>query len=186
MSIPVKDIPKEYQFLTKEIVPLHLAFALGYYGLKEIEGEKSNPVILEMADALNVQVGSFYNNDDTPWCAIFAGFVLKNCGEDYPKGYDAMRAKSYQTIGIGQRQAMLGDMLILERDGGGHVCFYVGEDDWNFHVLGGNQKNMVCIVPIEKSRVIAIRRMKKVYDNPPANLRRVFITSDQKKSVNEA
>jgi hypothetical protein len=46
---------------------------------------------------------------------------------------------------------------VFKRPGGGHVGFLGGESPDNYYVLGGNQKNMVNITPIEKSRAIAIR-----------------------------
>jgi hypothetical protein len=54
---------------------------------------------------------------------------------------------------------MLGDVLVFTRHGGGgHVGFYVGEDETCYHVLGGNQSNMVNTTRILKSRCFGIRR----------------------------
>ena len=53
-------------------------------------------------------------------------------------------------------------MLVFERDGGGHVGFYVGEDGTHYHVLGGNQDDAVSIAKIAKSRLVASRWPKGV------------------------
>jgi hypothetical protein len=50
-----------------------------------------------------------------------------------------------------------GAVLVFEREGGGHVGFYVGEDSTHYHVLGGNQGDAVSIVRIARSRSIARR-----------------------------
>ena len=46
--------------------------ALRLVGTKEIEGPASNRHILEMADRLDVA----YENDDIPWCGLFAGHCV--------------------------------------------------------------------------------------------------------------
>jgi len=179
-SIKGNLIPSKYSFLTRENLPKHVKFALEYYGMREIVGDKHNETILRMADTLNPAVGNFFTNDEYAWCAVFAGYVLKSCDFPIPAGYDAMRAKAYAKIGEKQTTAMFGDILVLERTGGGHVCFYIAEDDKNYHVLGGNQKNMVCIVPVEKSRVTAIRRV-----NGGGTVRKVYVDGSEKPSNKE-
>lgn len=39
----------------------------------------------------------------------------------------------------------------------GHVAFYVGEDDYSYYVLGGNQSNKVSITRIAKHRLLGAR-----------------------------
>ncbi|RZL82832.1 MAG: hypothetical protein EOP66_04490 [Sphingomonas sp.] len=51
----------------------------------------------------------------------------------------------------------MGVTLVFGREGGGHVGFYVGEDDHAYHAIGRNQSNSVCITRIAKSRLIAAR-----------------------------
>lgn len=175
-----------FAFLFNEPIPNHISLALKYYGLHEVEGAGSNPVIMKMAESLNPQVAAFYKEDDMAWCAVFAGFLLKTIGEPIPAGYDAMRALSYAQCGQPQRQAMLGDMLVLERQGGGHVCFYVGEDQNNFFVIGGNQRNMVCIIAVDKSRISAIRRLNYIAENQPSFIRPISIDFNAQVSTNES
>lgn len=181
----LNDVRKSpFSFLLSEPLPPHLANAMKFYGLKEITGEASNPVIMQFAKELGVD--AVYKNDDMAWCAVFAGVMLKRAGEQIPAGYDSMRALKYAYYGEPQRRAALGDVLVLQRDGGGHVCFYVGEDAQNFFVLGGNQKNMVCIIPIEKNRVTAIRRTQWVCSRQPPNVTPRPIDFNAPVSKNEA
>lgn len=71
----------------------------------------------------------------------------------------ALRASSWATWGSALRADRLapGAVLVFQRPGGGHVGFYVGEDATTYHVLGGNQSNMVCVTRIGKDRCIARR-----------------------------
>lgn len=45
-----------------------------------------------------------------------------------------------------------GCVISIERNGGGHVAFLVGQDDNRYFCLGGNQSNRVSVVPILKTR----------------------------------
>jgi hypothetical protein len=42
---------------------------------------------------------------------------------------------------------------VFTRSGGGHVGLYVGEDATHYHVLGGNQANLVSIMRLAKGRL---------------------------------
>ena len=179
-------LPTEFKWLADEPMPAFFKTALSYHGMQEIVGAKHNPVILGMAKALNPLAGAWYDSDEKAWCGVFEGFCLKTNGEAIPDGYDAMRARSYANVGVAQRQAMLFDILVFDRDGGAHVTNYVGEDAKRFWCYGGNQKNGVCIVPIEKDRIIAIRRLQSVIDDHRLNVRRVMVTAAGAASKNEA
>jgi len=50
-----------------------------------------------------------------------------------------------------------GCILTFTRAGGGHVGFYVGEDDTHLHVLGGNQGDAVSITRIARNRLSEMR-----------------------------
>ena len=92
-------------------------------------------------------------------CGLFIAEVCKRAELETnltPK--ESLWALNWNKFGIKQSVAMLGDILTFKRDGGGHVGIYVGEDDTCYHVLGGNQSNMVCITRIEKKRCAGIRR----------------------------
>lgn len=124
-------------------------------GTRETLGPANNPTIMGWAAKLGVTVlGMAYGADSTPWCGLFVAHCIKTAGLQPAK--IAVRAKAWATWGVGVTPCV-GAVLVFEREGGGHVGFYVGEDDTHFHVLGGNQSDKVCVARIEKSRRIACR-----------------------------
>jgi uncharacterized protein (TIGR02594 family) len=120
-------------------------------------------------------------DDETAWCGGFVAACLVEAGLTPVKL--AVRAKSWAEYGSNLRLTHLapGAILVFGREGGGHVGFYVGEDDTRYYVLGGNQGNRVCVTPILKSRLIAARWPKglPVLGNP------VRMTSKDATSINE-
>jgi len=76
------------------------------------------------------------------------------------------------------------------RSGGGHVGFYVGEDDRTvsgkpcYHVLGGNQSDAVTIARIDKDRMRACRQFFR--NGKPDNVRPVILAARGKISEDEA
>ena len=80
---------------------------------------------------------------------------------------------------------MLGDILVFKRDGGGHVGFYIGEDNDCYHVLGGNQSNAMNVTRILKSRLFQARRTAWSIAQP-ANVRKIILDPKGKISTNEA
>lgn len=176
-------LPTQYKWLSKEGAPQILVQALGLYGVTEIPGPKSNSVILAWAKAAGKWISSFYTNDDIPWCGLFMAEVCRRAG--LPVVSEPLRALSWATWGNRQDVAMLGDVLVFQRPGGGHVGIYVGEDDTAYYVLGGNQANQVNITRIGKDRIVAIRRTAwKV--SQPKNVRVVRLNLGGSLSQNEA
>lgn len=164
------NLPKKYQWLQREQAPRHLLKAVELYGTTEIVGPQSNPVIMGWAKELKL---SQYTNDDTAWCGLYLGIVMKRADREVVK--DPLWARNWAKFGVESKTPMLGDVLVFERGNGGHVGFYVGETATSFHVLGGNQGNAVSIVLIAKSRLIACRRPP--YHTPPLNIRKIIIDS---------
>ena len=186
--MPVEKIPKEYQWLVKELAPKILVEALSHYGCLEIRGKDNNPDITKWAKEVGGKVADVYTNDEIPWCGLFIAVCAKRAGYQPPK--DPLWALNWGTFGIGQRVAMLGDVLTFIRKTSsgaraGHVGLYVGEDNAAYHILGGNQSDCVCITRMAKNRLYAIRRTDfKV--GQPKNVRQIFLSSKGKLSVNEA
>lgn len=172
-----------YQHLLAEKLPKVLHAAFLHIGLKEGAGVANNPTIMGWAKDIGGWVVNTYNADSVPWCGLFMAHCASQAG--YPHKGNVLSARHWATWGIKQDVAMLGDVLVFSRKGGGHVGLYVGEDADCYHVLGGNQGDAVSIVRILKSRCIAIRRSPwKI--KQPSNVRRVFIDSSTKISDNEA
>ena len=138
--------------------PGWLAAARQKLGTREAPGPNNNPTILGWAKRLGTRVlGIIYNADSVPWCGVFVGACLDEAGIGSP--LFAVRAKSWADWGANLRpeRLALGAILVFERPGGGHVGFYVGEDDDAYHVLGGNQGDSVTIARIMKERCVARR-----------------------------
>jgi uncharacterized protein (TIGR02594 family) len=176
-------LPKQYQWLNQEPGPKMILEALKYYGEMEVSGSGNNPTI--MAWARELAIHNQYKNDDTAWCGLFMAVVAKRAGKSYPfTNVGALWARNWEKFGVQTAKAMLGDILIFQRNGGGHVGLYVGEDSLAYHVLGGNQGNRVSIVRILKVRLVAARR--PIYSiAQPSNVRQVFLQENGAISINE-
>ena len=177
------NIPKKYAWLDDEKSPRILNEALRHYGVKEFDGNKNNPLILDWARELGLS--GFYTSDSIPWCGLFMALVATRAGWDVPKGVLALRAREWEKWGNKAETAMLGDVLVFARKGGGHVGLYVGENKTSYYVLGANQNNEVNIITIDKKRCVAVRRSPwKVAQ--PSNVRQIFLDTKEKLSHNEA
>jgi len=184
----MENAPQKYRFLWYEGAPRILVEALKLYGTKEFVGDANNPVILAWAKEIRDKVGLEYKSDATPWCGLVMGVIAHRAGYEPP--FLCIRAKEWMNFGKPVSNAMLGDILVFDRKGGGHVGIYVGEDKYFYHVLGGNQKwidgsDAVSIVRIDKTRCISGRRPMWKVAQPP-NVRKVIIDAAGKISHNEA
>lgn len=181
----IQSIPKEYPHLINPMRPLPkiLQEGLHLYGIKELSGEGSNPVILGWADEIGGWIADFYNTDGIPWCGLYVGVCAKRAG--FPFDQRALSARQWIKWGKKADQPSLGDVMVFFRGNkGGHVGFYVGEDHTAFHILGGNQSDMVNIARISKSRLIGARRCRWNVAQP-ASVRPVWIDGAGELSENE-
>ena len=134
--------------------PIWLSVARAFVGTTEQVGPGSNPVILQWAQDLRVP----YTGDDTAWCGLSLNRVLMACQLPLSgKGYDLLRAKSFESWGVPLPQAVPGAVLVFTREGGGHVGIYTAEDATHYVVLGGNQSDKVGYARIDKARLTAVR-----------------------------
>ena len=134
--------------------PKVITEAVRYLGINEVKGKLNNPTIMSWAKDIGVE--KIYTSDEVAWCGLFVAKVVLKAGFKPVK--DPLWALNWKNFGTKQSVAMLGDVLVFKRDGGGHVGFYIAEDKNYFHVLGGNQSNSVSITRIAKNRCVAIRR----------------------------
>lgn len=135
----MSNLPEKYKWLlsVKEL-PKVIAETISLLGTKEIAGSRHNPVIMGMAKALGLE--KIYASDEIPWCALMHAYVLTRAGKFIPlKGWDLLRAAKYRAFGVPvpKGQEMLGDTLVFDRKGGGHVGSYIAESANTFHVAGG-------------------------------------------------
>jgi uncharacterized protein (TIGR02594 family) len=173
-----------YDYLKKETAPQVLVQAMKLIGTKEIIGTIHSKVIMAWAKQLGIE--KTYTNDEIAWCGLFISYVCKMANVEVPfSALAGLWALNWNKFGTVEKTAMLGDILTFKRNGGGHVGIYVGEDEKCFHVLGGNQSNMVCITRIEKTRCAGIRRTPwKIAQ--PASVRAIAVNSNGFISKNEA
>ena len=177
-------LPEKYSWLANENAPKMLVEALRHYGTLEHVGKGSNVNISGWAK--EVGVSGWYTDDDIPWCGLFVGAVAKRAG--YPfSAAKLLAAKEWANWGdpVAKGREMLWDVLVFSRPGGGHVGFYVGENDKAFLVYGGNQSNAVGFAWIAKDRLFAARRpVYKIAE--PENVRKVLLSETGALSMNEA
>jgi uncharacterized protein (TIGR02594 family) len=121
--------------------------------------------------------------DSTPWCGLFVACCLKRAG--WQPVRNPLWALNWTRFGLAADEPSLGDVLVFRRPGGGHVGFYVGEDDLAFHVLGGNQSDAVTVTRILRDRLVAARRAPWRFAQP-ASVRPVRLAATGALSENEA
>jgi len=130
--------------------------ALRLVGTQEIEGPASNRHILDMADRLDVA----YENDDIPWCGLFAGHCVGASLPDEVLPTVVLRARAWEAFGV-PTTPQLGAIMVFWRrspdSGLGHVGFYFAEDEHTYHILGGNQSNMVSVARLRRDRLLTAR-----------------------------
>lgn len=172
-------ISEKYKWLTDiNPLPKTISIGLSLLGTAEISGPTSNRAILSWAKQLSIP----YSNDDVAWCGLFVAHVVKEAGKETVT--NPLWARNWAKWGQKVDSPALGDVVVFVRNGGGHVGFYIAEDDECFHILGGNQGNTVSITRIVKGRAIAFRR--PLYNTQPDSVKSYVASSEGALSTNEA
>jgi uncharacterized protein (TIGR02594 family) len=127
--------------------------AMREIGIYEYEGAADNPRVVEYLSSTNLGITE-RSNDETPWCSAFANWCVENAGH---AGTDSAWARSWLNWGQAPEKPRRGCVVVLAREGGGHVGFYMGETSTDIKVLGGNQSDKVCIANYPKSRLLGYR-----------------------------
>lgn len=127
-----------------------------YIGVTEIKGSRHNPVIVGMLDDMgrySNEARAWWREDETPWCGLFLGWILGECGRYVVKEW--YRAKAWADSGMKKLTApAYGAIAVMDRAGGGHVGIVVGKDAaGNIMLLSGNVSDMVKIAPFAASRI---------------------------------
>jgi uncharacterized protein (TIGR02594 family) len=168
-------------------LPRMIVEARKLVGIQEAPGvDRNNPVILGWAREVGGTMPSIFPRDSVPWCGLFMAVVAKRAGKTAPP--DAYWALNWSNFGTPAGQPVLGDVLTFirrTRDGktAGHVALYIGEDDTDYHVLGGNQGDQVCFDRIDKARLRAERRTP--YSNMPASAKPYYLAAIGSRSAGE-
>lgn len=130
-----------------------LPIALAEVGVKEFPGDGDNPRIVEYLQSTSLEAPSA-TQDETPWCSAFANWCVERSGYE---GTDSAWARSWLTWGRAARRPRRGCIVVLSRDRGGHVGFWVGETGTQVRLLGGNQGDEVRVSGYPKKRVLGYR-----------------------------
>lgn len=163
-------LPPAYQWLYAEPGPRMLMEAIAEYGTLEVPGKGSNHKI--EAWATECGIGA-YSTDAIPWCGLFMAMAAKRA--TWARPASPLWARAWSTWGIARLgPALLGDVLVFTRVGGGHVAMYIGEDPTHYHILGGNQSDKVSIVRHEKNQIATRHAPWRVME--PPNVRRVYLS----------
>lgn len=157
---------------------MKIAYSLN--GTKEFAGKSNNPKIIEWAKKVGGWIASFYKEDSIPWCGLYVAHCMKEAG--FPVKQDALSALSWANYGR-SCEPSVGAIMVFKRSGGGHVGFYVGEDKDAYHILGGNQSDMVNVARIAKDRFVD-SRWPSTFPLPKTG--RVWLTARTNLSRNEA
>lgn len=174
-------LPPQYRDLAALTAPNLVVVALRDYGLQEYPGGADNPTIMQWARDLGVQ--NEYIHDSIAWCGLGMGHFCQ--AADKPVVPGLLWALNWAKWEMPADRPSLGDILTFQRDGGGHVALYVGEDEVCFHILGCNQSDSVCITRIAKNRLYAARRPRWKIAQPP-EVRPIFRAPTGQMSRNEA
>ena len=165
-------LPAKYAWLNDEPGPRMLREAIALYGTLEKPGSANSPTIMGWAKECDL---GLYSADAIPWCGLYMAVCAKRAGWARPPS--PLWARDWAKWGNPRAGgAMLGDVLVFPRGSGGHVALYVGEDRTHYHILGGNQDDMVNIVRKAKTPILAIRQAPWRIAQPP-NVRKVMLTS---------
>ena len=121
-------------------------------GTREVKGPAHNAVIVRWLAAL----GAWWRDDETPWCGVFLGAVMKEVGIKPPGAY--YRARAWLAWGAPLSGPAVGAVAVLERGGAGHVGLVVGRTGaGQILLLGGNQGDMVNVMAFAPGRVLGYR-----------------------------
>ncbi len=132
-----------------------IKIALNEYGVAGIIGQLSNQHIIQYFRDIGY---SYIDNDETPWCACFANWVLMKLNYAHE---NKLNARSFLTWGKKTTEPKMGDIVVLWRDDPkgtlGHVGFFIRQDRDLVWLLGGNEDNNVRIKPYSRTQVLDYR-----------------------------
>lgn len=191
----MSKLPAKYAYLMNDDMPLMVREAAKLVGTIELPGPANNPDIVKWADEVEDAMSTpytrwaadWYNADSIPWCGLFVALV---CVRSNPnklanrmpvnKYLSALEWRNFGVKVAGPQDAVVGDIAVKTRKGGGHVAIIVGFTKiaghvTKLHCLGGNQGDRVSIVEYDPSAFSDIRRVP--YNVRPAGARQILVGS---------
>jgi uncharacterized protein (TIGR02594 family) len=150
-------------------VPKWLAVMRAITGTTETPGAASNPKIMGMRDYIAHKYPEMadycqgYTDDSVAWCGLCSAFCVSVSGIEPPFGpTDTDRFlwalswaddAGYQRIG----RPVPGAIVVMEREGGGHVTMFEElDDDGDYRCRGGNQSDAVNVQSYDPDTVVAV------------------------------
>lgn len=131
-----------------------MPFALAELGQLEAPGVANNPRVVEYLKTTGLPSG-MASTDATPWCSAFVNWCLKRAGVS---GTGSAAARSWLTWGSPVAKPRRGCVVVLARDGGGHVGFFIRATlDGRLVLLGGNQADQVSERAYPRERLLGFR-----------------------------
>jgi len=96
----------------------HMEIAMGELGQTEFAGREDNSRIVDFFDAVSYRA----TDDETPWCAAFANWVLMEAGIARTESAAAL---SFAKWGVATKTPKYGDIVVFDHghgrgDGGRH------------------------------------------------------------------
>ena len=149
------------------LIPDWMPFALKQQGVKEVDGPKANPQILEYFEAAILTWAIDDSGRDNAWCACFVAWVMKQA--EYEIANKAYRAKQWMNDwGEGKRidGPIYGAIAVKSLTDGGHVGFVMGSIPGRpdlLAILGGNQADQVNVTAFARDDFEAFM-VPKSYD----------------------
>ncbi|CAL2077752.1 conserved protein of unknown function [Tenacibaculum sp. 190524A02b] len=135
-----------------------LEIALSQIGIKEVKGSADNPEVLKYFDEIGFNGRKLH--DETAWCSAFANWVAKTAGMQFT---GKLNARSWLKVGREVTSPQMGDVVVLWRESPnswkGHVGFFIRKTNRHIYILGGNQRNSVCIIAYPINRLLQYRRL---------------------------
>ena len=129
--------------------------AKGLMGTDEVSGRRDNPTIIKWAKDFGGWVKSYYTKDSIPWCGLFTAHCFND--NSIPVTFkNPLGARNWAKFGY-HITPQYGAVMVFSRRGGGHVGFYVSEDEYYYHILGGNQSDTVNVTKVSKKRFLDAR-----------------------------
>jgi uncharacterized protein (TIGR02594 family) len=147
-------------------IPVWLNTMRAMTGMKEVSGSGDNPEILAMADEIArryPEMKSYcdqYNHDSIAWCGLMLAYVMAVNGFRPvfgPTDTDKfLWAQAWAKWGTKLSVPRVGCVMVLTREGGGHVTLYEEDAGSSFRGRGGNQSDMVNVASFTDSSIIAM------------------------------
>ena len=115
-------------------------------GITEVSGRESNSRIIEYFSTTTIKA----TDDAVPWCSAMMNWAVNQIGMT---GTDSAASASWAKWGEALKKPADGCIIgFIREDGSGHVGIYIGEDQYNYKILGGNQSDTVKISNFAKTK----------------------------------